>query len=157
LEKEHEITEKLTQFLKDDLLETKVPRDRRVFVTINLAALKKTVGFLTNELGFKHISTISGSDLGKDLEVLYHFAQNGSIELSLRITVPESDHVIVPTITDLVPAATLYEREVHDLLGIVFEGHPDLSPLVLPEHWPQGVYPLRKEQKFEDLRKIGSK
>jgi Ni,Fe-hydrogenase III component G len=156
LEKEHEIIEKLQQFLKEDMLESNVPRDRRIFVGVKLEALKKTVGFLVNDLEFKHLSTITGSDLGETLELIYHLAYKGSIELSLRITIPESSPV-VPTITDSIPGAALYEREVHEMLGVIFEGHPDLSPLVLPEGWPQNVYPLRKEEKFEDLRKIGSK
>lgn len=156
MEKENEIIEKLQQFLREDMLETKVPRDRRVFVSIKPEALKKAVGFLVNNLEFKHLSTISGSDLGEELELIYHLAYKGSIELSLRIIIPESNPV-VPTITDSIPGAILYEREVHDMLGVVFEGHLDLSPLILPEGWPQNVYPLRKEEKFEDLRKIGSK
>ncbi|RLG90884.1 hydrogenase large subunit, partial [Candidatus Bathyarchaeota archaeon] len=61
---------------------------------------------------------------------------------------------VVPTITDIIPGAVLYEREVHDLLGVAFEGHPDLSPLVLPEEWPERVYPLRKEYTLEKLRKL---
>jgi len=156
LEKEHEIIDKLQQFLKEDVLETKVPRDRRVFVSIRPEALKKAVGFLVNDLEFKHLSTITGSDLGEDLELIYHLAYKGSIELSVKTTIPKNNPS-VPTITDAIPGAVLYEREVHDLLGVVFEGHPDLSPLILPEDWPQGVYPLRKEEKFEELRKIGSK
>lgn len=156
MEKEDEIIEKLQQFLREDMLETKVPKDRRIFISIKPEALKKAVGFLVNDLEFKHLSTISGSDLGEELELIYHLAYKGSIELSLRIIIPESNPV-VPTITDSIPGAVLYEREVHDMLGVVFEGHPDLSPLILPEGWPQNVYPLRKEEKFEDLRKIGSK
>jgi len=54
----------------------------------------------------------------------------------------------------LVPGAILYEREVHDLLGVVFDGHPDLSRLILPEDWPEDVYPLRKEYSPEELRKL---
>jgi Ni,Fe-hydrogenase III component G len=156
MEKENEIKEKLQQFLAEDMLEAKVPRDRRIFVSVKLAALKNAVRFLVNTLEFKHLSTISGSDMGEELELIYHLAYKGSIEFSLRITVSESNPV-VPTITDSIPGAILYEREVHDMLGVVFEGHPDLSPLVLPEDWPENVYPLRKEEKFEDLRKIGSK
>jgi membrane-bound hydrogenase subunit beta len=156
LEKEHEITEKLQQFLKEDVLETNVRRDRRVFVSVKLEALKKAVGFLVNDLEFRHLSTITGSDLGENLELIYHFAYKGSIELSLRIAFPESS-LKVPTIKDIVPGAVLYEREVHDMLGVIFEGNSDLSPLILPEGWPQNVYPLRKEEKFADLRKIGEK
>jgi len=156
MEREHEIIEKLQQFLKEDMLEASVPKDRRIFVSIKPEALKKIVGFLVNDLEFKHLSTITGSDLGEMLELIYHLAYKDSIELSLRITIPESNPV-VQTITDTIPGAVLYEREVHDMLGVVFEGHPDLSPLVLPEGWPRNVYPLRKEEKFEELRKIGTK
>ncbi|HVP41381.1 MAG TPA: NADH-quinone oxidoreductase subunit C [Candidatus Krumholzibacteriaceae bacterium] len=156
MEREHEIIEKLQQFLKEDMLESSVPRDRRIFVNIKREALEKAIEFLVNDLEFKHLSTITGSDLGETLELIYHLANKGSIELSLRITIPESK-AVVPTITDSIPGAVLYEREVHEMLGVMFEGHPDLLPLILPEGWPQNVYPLRKEEKFEDLRKIGSK
>lgn len=156
MEKEHEIIEKLKQSLKEDMLEARVPRDRRIFVSVKQEALKKALEFLVNDLEFKHLSTITGSDLGEELELIYHLAHKGSIELSLRLTIPESN-LVVPTIIAFIPGAVLYEREVHDMLGVVFEGHPDLSPLVLPEGWPQNVYPLRKEEKFEELRKIGSK
>ncbi len=59
-------------------------------------------------------------------------------------------HVSVeePIIGSLVPvcsAAAWYEREMHDLFGIIPEGHPDLRPMVLHENWPAGVYPLRKD------------
>ena len=74
----------------------------------------------------------------------------GSIELSLRITV-EKKNPNVPTITDIIPGAILYEREVHDLFGVTFEGHPDLARLILPEKWPQDIYPLRKEYTLENL------
>ena len=155
-EKENEIVVKLKQFLNEDVLEANVRRDRRVFVSVKLEAMRKAVGFLVDDLEFKHLSTITGSDLGENLELLYHFAYKGSIELSLRITFPESNPK-VPTITDIIPGAVLYEHEIHDMLGVVFEGNADPSLLILPEDWPQGVYPLRKEQKFEDLRKIGEK
>ncbi|MHC5035633.1 MAG: NADH-quinone oxidoreductase subunit C [Planctomycetota bacterium] len=39
------------------------------------------------------------------------------------------------------------EREMNDLLGIVFEGHPDPRRLILADDWPEGVYPLRRDKK----------
>jgi Ni,Fe-hydrogenase III large subunit/Ni,Fe-hydrogenase III component G len=50
-----------------------------------------------------------------------------------------------PSLVSLTPAAAWYEREIHDLFGLVPVGHPDLRPLVLHENWPEGLYPLRKD------------
>ena len=156
MEKENEIVKKLKNFLKENLVRTTVPKERRIFVYIKKDALKDAVKYLVKDLEFKHLSTITGVDLGGKIEVIYHMAYKGSIVLSIRLTVSEKNPS-VPTITDLIPGAVLYEREVHDLFGVNFEGHPDLSPLVLPEGWPQGVYPLRKEHKLEHLKEMTSK
>lgn len=156
MEEENEIVEKLKNFLKENLVRATVLRERRIFVYIKKDVLKEAVEYLVKDLKFKHLSTITGVDLGGKIEVIYHLAYEGSIVLSIRLTVSE-ENPSVPTITDLIPGAVLYEREVHDLFGVNFEGHPNLSPLVLPEGWPQGVYPLRKEHKLEHLREITSK
>lgn len=156
MEVENEIVEKLQQSLKDAILKVSSPRKRRVFIHVKTDALKDTIRYLVNDLEFKHLSTITATDLGAEMELIYHLAYKGSIELSLRVNVPKNNPN-VPTITDIIPGAVLYEREAHEMLGVTFEGHPDLSPLLLPEGWPKDVYPLRKEEKFDELRKIGSK
>ncbi|MFA4647356.1 NADH-quinone oxidoreductase subunit C [Pyrococcus kukulkanii] len=53
-----------------------------------------------------------------------------------------------PSVASKVPAALWAEREVHDLLGLKPKGHPDLRRLILPEDWPEGVYPLRKDMDY---------
>ena len=156
MEKENEIVEKLKNFLKENLVRATVPRERRIFVYVKKDALRDAVKYLAKDLEFKHLSTVTGVDLGGEIEVIYHLAYKGSIVLSIRLSVSKKNPS-VPTITDLVPGAVLYEREVHDLFGVNFEGHPDLSPLMLPEEWPQGVYPLRKEHELEHLKEITSK
>lgn len=77
-----------------------------------------------------------------NLEVLYHFC-NGPAVLTLRINLPYDD-TVVSTVCDLLPYATLYERELMELFGVSIENTPDKSRLVLPDEWPDGVYPLRK-------------
>ena len=62
--------------------------------------------------------------------------------LRLRVQVPESDPV-VDSLINLFPGVDAAEREVFDLFGIRFEGHPDLTRIVLPEDW-EG-HPLRKD------------
>ena len=60
----------------------------------------------------------------------------------IRVPVPESDPV-VPTLFDIYPGVEAMEREAYDMFGIVFEGHPDLSRILMPEDW-EG-HPLRKD------------
>ena len=155
MKKENEIVEKLKDFLKENLFNVTIPKKRRIFIYIKKDALKEAMEYFVKDLKFKHLSTITGVDLGKEIEVIYHLSHKGAIMLSIRLAV-STKNPNIPTITDLIPGAILYEREVHDLLGVNFKGHPDLSPLILPEKWPKGVYPLRKEYQLKHLREITS-
>ncbi len=77
------------------------------------------------------------------LEALYHFV-NGAAVATLRVSVPYHDTAL-PTVCRVIPSATLYERELQEMFGFVVEGTPDPGRLLLPDDWPDGVYPLRKE------------
>jgi len=156
VEMENNIIKRLRELLGERLIEVNVQKERRIFVKVDREAFKEAVKNLVNKLGFKHLSTITGIDLGEDLEIIYHLSYKGSIELSLKVNLPKEEAKL-PTVTDLIPGALLYEREVHDLLGVFFTGHPDLSPLLLPEKWPHDVYPLRKEESLESLQKAISR
>ena len=59
-----------------------------------------------------------------------------------RVQVPDSDPTI-GTLYSIYPGTDTLEREVYDLFGVIFEGHPDLSRIMMPEHW-EG-HPLRKD------------
>jgi len=76
------------------------------------------------------------------IEVLYHFCQGAAI-LTLRVGLPYSQTVI-PSICKAAPAASLYERELMEMLGIDVQDTPVTQKLLLPDDWPEGVYPLRK-------------
>ncbi len=76
------------------------------------------------------------------LEALYHFVNEAAIA-TLRVSVPYHD-TRLPTICPIIPSATLYERELQEMFGFVVEGTPDPGRLLLPDDWPDGVYPLRK-------------
>lgn len=151
--KENQINEEVKKVIGKNLLKIEIPRPRRIFILIDKKAFGKTIRYLAKKMGFSHVSTITGVDVGKEIEVIYHLNRDGKTELSLKVRVVK-DKPVLPTVTNLIPGTTLYEREVHDLLGVTFEGHPDLSPLILPEGWPQDVYPLRKEWSIKKIQKI---
>jgi NADH:ubiquinone oxidoreductase subunit C len=81
--------------------------------------------------------------IGDSFVVLYHFCEGAAI-LNLRIHPPSFGDAVVPSICGLIPGAALYERELHEMFGIPVEGIPDSAHFLLPEDWPEGVYPLRK-------------
>jgi NADH-quinone oxidoreductase subunit C len=134
--------ELITEVLKG--FPVQVKRERRVFLTIPRNDLIKTMNILSSELNIQHLSTITARDTGNDLEILYHFLLKGVV-ITIRTTCPKNDPT-VDSIVSVFPSAILYERELHDILGIVPNGHPDLRRLVLPDEWVGG-YPLRKDWK----------
>jgi NADH:ubiquinone oxidoreductase subunit C len=146
-----EIVRKLEQTIgSENLLSWATPRPKRIFLSVHKGKLIEAVTFLA-EKGFVHLSAITGLESEDGLEVIYHLDNGGSIA-SLKVVV-SIGHPSLPTITSIIPGAALYEREAHELLGLVFSGHPSLAPLVLPDEWPEGIYPLRNEWTQEEIRK----
>jgi NADH-quinone oxidoreductase subunit C/D len=79
----------------------------------------------------------------KDFTAVYHLYSFGRNDyVRLKVALDESD-LTLPTITDIFPAANWYEREVWDMFGIVFEGHPHLTRILMPRTWVG--HPLRKD------------
>lgn len=151
MKKENDIISALKESLGNSILETKVPRERRVFIRMKKDALNPALSLLKDKFNITFISTISGVDLDTEIELLYHLVYEGSISISLGVRLP-TDDLVIPTVTDILPGAILYEKEVHEMFGVLFEGHPDLSLFLLPENWPEGVYPLRKKHSLEELQ-----
>lgn len=119
---------------------------RRVFLYASPKRYRDVVRFLAERLGFEHVQTITATDLGKEIEVMPHLGRG--LTVSVRTRVPK-DNPVVDSIVDVIPGASVHEREVHDLLGVEFKGNPNLARILLPEDWPKGVYPLRRGVRVE--------
>ena len=74
---------------------------------------------------------------------IFEFPESREMKI-LKAVLPKGEELFYDSLTPVIPAAVWYERELHDMFGIVPKNHPDLRPLVLHENFPQGFYPLRK-------------
>ncbi len=88
------------------------------------------------------------------MRVVSHYARiDAFCRVALRVTI-DRESPSLPSIHDIYPGANWHEREAHDFFGIVFESHPDLSPLILPED-AGDLRPLRKgEGKVKELGSV---
>lgn len=93
-------------------------------------------------LGITNLSTIIAEDMREHYLLSYPFLGAAVVTLLVKI---DRDKPKVPTLAGTVAGAIVYEREIRDVMGITPVGHPDLRRQVLPEDWPAGVYPLRKD------------
>lgn len=153
LNKENAIQKELTDkfsFLVDKVV---VKRERRILVDVqDYSNFRKVFDYAYNSLDFKRACMISGTDEGENFGVLYHLARFEGIILDLKTYIPRSKPVL-KTVMDTFPGVELYERELVDMLGITVEGLPEGNRYPLPDNWPDGQYPLRKEWKKEMLDK----
>jgi Ni,Fe-hydrogenase III component G len=122
------------------------PLPRRLYASVAKQNARSLAKVLFKDSGAR-FATATGTDLGEELEVVYHFEYDTvGLVVNMRIRTPKGDPVL-PSLVPVVPPADWIEREINDLLGVVFEGHPDPRRLILADDWPQGVYPLRRDQK----------
>ncbi len=102
-------------------------------------------------LGLTYLRCLSGVDWQDEgLEVVYHLASIGNgRQLTVKTRVSYDDPV-VPSVAAIFPAADWHERETRDMFGIVFEGHPNLVPLLLPDDMTDH-FPLRKDNPLQEI------
>ena len=115
-------------------------------LTVNRAQFHDIAAFLRDQLGYTYLIDISSVDhMGQEprYEVVYELQNfERADHLRVKYTVSEDD-ATAPTVTDLWATADWHEREVFDMMGIRFTGHPDLRRILMWEGYP--FHPLRKD------------
>lgn len=135
-------------FVKPDRVGIKVGRDN----------IHDVAEFARDVLNYDHVESVAGVDYptDKEIEVVYHLSSYTDptltrqiLELATRAQreedpIPGKDATKLPSLRDIFYSVEFHEREVFEMLGVYFEGHPDNRRLLLPEDWAD-LPPLRKD------------
>ena len=148
-----EVLNSIREKFKNDINSFSERSPKRVYIEINPSALVAIATHIFKDLRAR-FNIASGMDTRQHFEILYHFTfEAQDMVVSLRVILPR-DKLEIASLTSVFEGANWIEREINEMLGIKFTGHPDLRRLLLPEDWPQGVYPLRRDYKEWDKNAI---
>ena len=133
-------------------LEEAREQNGQLCLTISVDSLINCAKFLKNDadLNFNFLSDVTCVDrfpCEPRFELVYRFRsipKGSELQISVRVS---GSSAKVKSLVSLWPSANAFEREVHDLFGVEFQGHPNLSRMLLPEDW-EG-HPLRKDYPAE--------
>ena len=132
---------------KDKIVKFHEKSPRRYYIDIRKEDLLDFVDYIFNELHARYVILSGVDNPPNHIEVLYHFSFDdiGKV-VTLRVTL-DRENPKVESISRIVTGAQWIEREIQDILGVKFLNHPDPRRFILPDDWPEGKYPLRKDYK----------
>lgn len=138
------------EFLKGKCV---IRRERRIFAEVPKDSILEIISYAKEKLSFTMLCTITGLDSGEELQVIYHLSNDHGIVLNLKINVPK-DRPEIDSVTSIYCGASFYERELIDMFGFEVKGLPSGSRYPLPDWWPEGEYPLRKDWKPDSINEL---
>ncbi len=140
-----EILKNISSRFGNKILNINKKSEKRAYIDIYPKDVADIVRYIFKELSLR-FDTASAVDDFDAIEILYHFSHDPSnITISIRASIKDKQDPHIDTITTVTRSAWWIEREIHELFGVEFNGNADLRPLLLPDDWPKGVYPLRKD------------
>jgi Ni,Fe-hydrogenase III component G len=141
-----EIKANIQEKFGDKILKWYEHNERRVYVDIDPKDLVECTRYIFDNLQARFIIA-SGVDTPRGgIEILYHFDFFQLPQVfSLRVFLKKPE-LEIDSLAPYIKGTEWIEREVAELLGIKFKNHPNLVHLILPNDWPEGKYPLRRDQ-----------
>ena len=137
------ILDEIKQRLKRKISNWYEHNPQRIYFTVNKKDIREVAKVLFKDLGLR-FAIASGTDTPGGLEILYHFSFDKTGQMvSVRTIIEDKQNPEIDSLAGLSPAFEWIEREIWEMLGIKFVGHPNLKRLLLAEDWPEGEYPLR--------------
>ena len=148
-----EVLGDLRKKFKDDIIEVFDKSPKRLYIEIRPDSIVQVASYIFKDLKAR-FNTASGVDMRNHMEILYHFLiEDINLLISLRVKL-QKPKLEVDSLSPIFEGANWIEREMHEILGIKFKGHPGLRKLLLPDDWPEGVYPLRRDYEEWDKNAI---
>lgn len=144
--KDSPILDRIRKEYDSSIIDVYRHNDRRAYVTVDEQTAPRLCRWMHEALGGR-LAIASGIDTRSGVEILYHFMYPDE---HLMVTVKTKVKKPLPKIESLgqyMPAAQWIERELHDILGVEFDEHPDMRRLILSDDWPEDLYPLRRDFK----------
>lgn len=142
-----DIVEKIKEKFSDKILNFEEKSIRRIYINFKPEDIPAAVKFVFKDLGCR-FSTATGIDTPSGIEILYHFSEDATGKIiTLSTVIADKKNPQIQSITPVIRGAEWIEREIWELLGVNFIGHPNLKHLLLIDDWPEGKYPLRKDKK----------
>ncbi len=148
------VLQQLREFAPEAVEESREFRGELTLV-VRPASLLRVLEFLRDapDLRFRYLADVTALDhypTEPRFEVVYHLLSfDHAARLRIKARLP-GDNPRIASAVPVWPSANAFEREVFDLFGVVFEGHPFLQRILLPEDW-EG-HPLRKDYPTEGYR-----
>ena len=116
---------------------------KRIYFRVKKEEIREIAQILFKDLGLR-FATATGIDTPGGFEIEYHFSVDSSGQIiSLCTQITDKENPQIDSLALIAPAFEWIEREIWELLGIKFIGHPNLKRLLLADNWPEGEYPLR--------------
>jgi Ni,Fe-hydrogenase III large subunit/Ni,Fe-hydrogenase III component G len=145
--KSRALLDKIIERFGSAILRSDITGDARLFTWVKRESLRDVARYIFRDLDARYCVGIGidDRDVSGGFLVSHDFAlDNEAILLGLIVPLP-AEQPSLPSISDIIPAAGWSEREMRDLLGIAVEGMVNAKRLVLPDGWPEGLHPLRKD------------
>lgn len=142
---EEELKNKLSE-IEDKLTGFEQPFKNRLYLSCESENSYELNKYLFEQVPLRFVIA-TGIDSDNYFEILYHYAYDPlSYIITLKAFIRDRENPSIESLASFLPGAEWIEREIHDTLGIEIKNHPNLRRLVLADDWPEGVYPLRKEE-----------